>query len=167
MTSRVETVLEAVQTRLDELFADTYKDGIVYLFGAKHLEANTRTPRFVWVPVDFDDAPAKGHSGGNPRMLSTHIQPIEAFIWADTFEEAEELVLQLKRVLVECLSSSRMSHSHDGGSWEEDAFQHKGWAAIQRFSLHIPVTNAKPTVTVTSTEHTTGFEGTSSDGCGP
>ena len=165
MASKLETVINALQVRLNAIFAKTYLNGITYRFGAKHLASNDGTPRIVWVPVDFDDGPARGRSGGNPRMLSTHIQPVEAFIWADDFEQVENLILQLKRSLVEELSSSRIAHSHDGGSWEQDAFGHKGWAAIQRFSIHIPVTNSKPTVTVTSTGHTTGFEGTSSDGC--
>lgn len=165
MASRIETVLSAVQVRLNALFAGQYPSGITYHLGAKHLETNDGTPRIVWVLRDFEDGPAKGRSGGNPRMLSTHIQPIDAFIWADSLEATEELVLQLKRCLIEECASSSLAHSHRGGSWEEDAFQHKGWAAMQSFALNIPVTSSKPTALVTSTEHTTGFEGTATNGC--
>ncbi|MBX3131635.1 MAG: hypothetical protein KF718_33270 [Polyangiaceae bacterium] len=167
MTSRLETLLAEIQDDLDAAFAGLYPDGLSYKFARRGREEAGRPPRIVWVPVEFDDSAALASAGGNPRALCSHEQGIDSVCWGATFAATEELVFQLKRALIRRMGASRVSLALLGGTWAPDEWAHDGWVAIQRFSLKYPVLNELPDVAVTSIEHTSGFAGSVSDGCGP
>lgn len=58
--------------------------------GAKHLSANERSPRYVWVWSSIDPEPASG-AGGNPRREFTDAWNAEVHCWGRTLEEAARL----------------------------------------------------------------------------
>lgn len=166
MTSRLETLLGELQTALNAAMVAVYPGGITYVFARKGREQAGRPPRITWVPVDFDDSPVVGRVGGNPRSLASHDQGVDAVVWGATFEATEEIVFQLKRALINHVGASSVSLTLSGGTWAPDEWAQDGWAAVQRFSLRIPVLNTKPKTEVEGVEHTTGFAGSVADGCG-
>jgi hypothetical protein len=166
LASRVTTFVEAVEAELNLIVAATYPNGVINTVGELARLEHGSWPRIAWVPKSSKgDAPFG--AGGNPRPLWTRNIQLYAHVWAEDFERAESLFLNLVQAVHHVAAGS---YAFGGETWpteDTDADWLKdGAIVIVLFGVRMPITDVtRPVTRITDVGHTAGVENSLETGC--
>lgn len=167
MTSTPTRIRDEVKALVDAAYAAQFPAGIEMPFGRLDRDASSAPPRVAWVPGEASEGPAVKLAGSNPRTLGTVLQRFTLQVWAASFDDAWELLMQVRRAIYLAAHGSFAFRGHSPLSEAEHAaYALEGHAWELRVDFAIPITDAPvPETVVSDVGHTTGLEGSPDAGC--
>jgi len=140
-------------SRLEQLVDDYHLDptlaGVPYAFGRLKLKENSDYPRIIWVP-DTALISTSPNNAGKPlplpatarvRQVYTLVQPCTAYLWAEDYEAAEELL----HAFLAVAWRRNVTSCHPGAiAWQTQQAAFADYAArgelvAVQITFHIPV----------------------------
>jgi hypothetical protein len=141
MASRIETLCSAIEAN--------FGAGVTFGFGDSANYEQKSPPRVVWIPT-FGNVGKGNRTGGNPRPLAQFDQSIEARIWAQDYEQAEGLMIDLCRSLQ---FVAKGGWAYLGHEYAAKLTSQRGVSAVFLFAVPMVFeSGSNPTVQITSTE---------------
>lgn len=137
--ARLQTVLDAVQTRVNQLMGVT----VTYRTGHKYLGEKILAPRVIWVPGKDKFGAATDGRQTRPKAVRTRGAEVYAHCFHDDFGDCEELV---NAVVYGMHAVAHGSYTVSEGEWSQPEWLERGHVCSLRFVIDIPVTAPTPTV---------------------
>lgn len=167
MASTLTRIRDEVKAIVDAAYVAQLPGGIDMPFGRLARDESAAPWRVAWVPGDGNEAPATKNAQANPRSLGTVLQRMTIQVWADNFDNAWNLLMQVRRAVYQAAHGSFAFRGHSPLT-EGDlaAYNLEGHAWELRVDFAIPITDAPlPETTVTSVGHSTVDDVTDETGC--
>jgi hypothetical protein len=167
MSSSPTRIRDEVKAYVDAAYATQFPGGIDMPFGRLARDESGAPWRVAWVPGDGNEGPATKNAQTNPRTLGTVLQRFTLQVWADNFDNAWNLLMQVRRAVYLAAHGSFIFRGHTPlTEGELAAYNLEGHAWELRVDFGIPITDAPvPETTVTSVGHTTADDVSSETGC--